>query len=145
MELEKIIEVAKTKECWSRNREYNYGPIEYFRDKIVSSYILKENFSAETFENLLETYEKNVHLVTDWKTLLAHEYIKFDVRVNVTQLICTMSRTFPEVDQRRILLHIGNLIAEDKNKVPFLDHCVLKESIRDLGMTTNELLGIELS
>lgn len=146
MELEEIIEVAKTKENWSASGKYNYAPIRFFEHEVMNQNMLDEKgkFSLKKFDEAFDRYEKNVHRVTDWKTFLTLEYCKFDIRVDVTALICTMKRTFPETSQRSILLHIGTLLAEDKDKVPSLDHRILKESIRKLGMTTNELLGITL-
>ena len=147
MDIEKIIEVAKTKELWSASGNYNYGPMEYFKKEVLNGNVLDENgkISWKKHESLFDLYEKNVHRVTDWKTFLTREYGNFDVYVDVTELICTMNRTFPETSQRSILLHIGKLLVEDECKTPSLDHRVLKDCIREMGMTTYELLGITLT
>ena len=146
--LEEIIAVAKTKEKWSASGKYNYGPIDYLKEQIFSQSCLNEKglFSLKKHEAMFDEYEKNIHRVTDWKTFLTYEYIKFDITVDVTELICTMARTFPETknNQRKVLLHIGKLCAEDKNKNPILNHAILNKSVRDLGMTTYELLGFTL-
>jgi hypothetical protein len=146
--LDEIIAVAKTKEKWSASGKYNYGPIDYLEENILNQSCIDEKglFSLKKYKALFDEYEKNVHRVTDWKTFLTYEYIKFDITVDVTELICTMARTFPETrnNQRKVLLHIGKLCAEDKMKNPVLNHAVLNESVRNLGMSTLQLLGLTL-
>ena len=109
----------------------------------------KEVLYGERGKVNLEEFERCVGEQIDKETYLAYEYMKYDVYVDVTSLLCTMKRVFPDVPQRWVLLKIGKFILEDAKigsyKVPHLNHTVLKKEVRELGLGTYGLLGIELN
>lgn len=94
----KIITEALTKECWSANQKYNYGPIKFLRDKVLYAYgDYKKNF---------ENYEKNIHRVTDAKTFFIYQLCSYDCIVDCTQLVCDMRRTFPKTSFEQVMMWI---------------------------------------
>ena len=109
----------------------------------------KEVLYGERGKVNLEEFERRVGEQIDKETYLAYEYMKYDVYVDVTSLLCTMTRIYPNILQTWVLLKVGEFILEDAKmgsyKVPELNHAVLKESIRKDGLSTYRLLGIELN
>ena len=128
--------------------KYDYSTINNLKSEIFSKSILDENgkISWKKHEALFDEYEKEIGKQVDRETFLAYEYSKFDVHVDVTELLCTMKRIYPETNQRWVLLKVGKFIAEDEKigstKSPVLNHAILAEPIREMGMTTYELLGL---
>lgn len=130
--------------------KYDYSTIKRVESEIFSKSIFDENgkISLKKFEVLFDEYEKEIGKQVDRETYLAYEYSKFDFHVDVTELLCTMKRIYPETNQRWVLLKVGNFLAEDEKngsiKSPILNHAILAKPIREMGMTTYELLGLTL-
>lgn len=97
--LEEIIEVAKTKEKWTINHAWNYGPIKYLYEQVV------DNHADSKFENYmksLDVFEQNVHNVTDAETYFVYEHSKYDIYVDADYMVCIMRRTFPDVSFKTV-------------------------------------------
>ena len=131
---------------------YDYSTINRLKKEIIDTATtnwMRGLISKEEWEESFTKYEKAIGENVDKETFLAHEYSRFDVYVDVTELLCTMQRCFPDADQRWILLKIGKFILADEKlgctKCPRLNHNILKDCIKDLGMSTNELLGLTLA
>lgn len=92
-EISVIIEECKTKEEWSRDGKYNYGPIEH---------LAKSIFSDGTDEAHFKLYYDNLRNVTDAETFFVDEFRRFDIYVDCDQLLYVMSKAFPEVEKATI-------------------------------------------
>ena len=130
---------------------YDYSTIDRLKSEIIDAATTKwmrNQITKEQWEKSFEEYEKAISENVDRETFLAYEYSKFDVYVDVTELLCTMGRCYPKTSQRWVLLKIGKFILEDEKiggtKCPRLNHNVLKDSIKNLGMSTYSLLGLTL-
>ena len=98
--LNEIIAVAKTKEDWSVNHKWNYGPIEYLKEHIVSN---DANTKFADFEKSYDKFWDNVHRVTDAETYFVYEHKSFDIYVDERRMVCIMRRTFPGVSINQVL------------------------------------------
>lgn len=99
MNLEQIIAEAKLQEKWTVNHNFNYGPIDYLKEKVV------DNNASSTWKNYiasLDVYEKNVHKVTDAETFFVYEHCKYDIYVDADYMVCIMRRCFPEVSFKQV-------------------------------------------
>lgn len=88
-----IIETAKTKESWSANRKFNYGPIKYLYEQVVEK--CAPTLSAVT--EAIAEFEKHVHRVTDAETYFVWQHCKYDIYVRSNELIVSMRDAFPDV------------------------------------------------
>lgn len=95
--IERIIREAKTKESWSRDRKYNYGPIEYLHRNLVSHI---NELGITKYLNLLYSNYKEV---TDYETFLASEFKKSDIFVDINSIIISVQRAFPDVQENTII------------------------------------------
>lgn len=93
IDIDNIIKVAKTKESWSANRKYNYGPIAHLEREVFADGADDEHFSM---------FYSNVRNVTDARSFFAREYGRFDIYVRVDDLFYVMERTFPEIPKNVI-------------------------------------------
>ncbi|MBR4276503.1 MAG: hypothetical protein IKQ32_06015 [Prevotella sp.] len=102
--MENIIEIiatAKTKESWSVSGKYNYGPIDYFHDKVLyADHNLQENFAR---------FEQHVHEVTDAHTYMVWLFKDYDIYVDCTQIVCSMQRAFPNVSFEQVMAWIEDV------------------------------------
>ena len=89
----KIIEEAKTKESWSANHKFNYGPIKYLYEQVVEKCAPK----LDVVEKAIAEFEKHVHRVTDAETYFVWQHCKYDLIVNSNYLILDIRHAFPEV------------------------------------------------
>ncbi len=90
--IEEIIATAKTKEKWSANHKFNYGPIDYLNDELVN----KPKGLKATIEGL-EEFKANVHRVTDAETYFVWQHCKYDIEVDADMLVVEMRMAFPDV------------------------------------------------
>ena len=105
MRLERIINEAKTKECWSVSGKFNYGPIKSFELGIFFNGFSKYK---------MDVYYKNLRKVTDAKTYFAYEFLRFDIYVNCGHLFYLMGRAFPEIEKETIFEWISELKGKDQ-------------------------------
>ena len=94
MDINKIIQDAKTKEKWSANHQFNYGPIEHLEKEIFNDGHDGIHFNL---------FYKNVSKVADALTFFAYEFRKYDIYVRITDLFYVFGRTFPEVNEDTIV------------------------------------------
>ena len=82
MDINKIIQDAKTKEKWSANHQFNYGPIEHLEKEIFNDGHDGIHFNL---------FYKNVSKVADALTFFAYEFRKYDIYVRITDLFYGIS------------------------------------------------------
>lgn len=91
--IEEIIATAKTKESWTINHAWNYGPIKYLYEQVVEK--CAPTLSAVT--EAIAEFEKHVHRVADAETYFVWQHCKYDIYVRSNELIVAMRDAFPDV------------------------------------------------
>ena len=97
-----IISVAKTKESWSVNHKWNYGPIEYLHD-----ILLQDATTIKKAEQKWRTFNKNVHRVTDVETFFAWKFKNYDLVVDCGQLYFEVTEAFPGISREQFTKWVG--------------------------------------
>lgn len=95
-DIREIIQQARTKENWSANKRYNYGPIDYLSQKVMSC--SNEIGVGKT----LSLFYKHVKDVTDAKTFFAYVFKDFDIYVNHSDVVYPVKNAFPDIEIRTI-------------------------------------------
>ena len=93
-ELKNIITAAKSCECWSQNRKYNYGPLDFLQRNVL--------YAEGDFKRNLRLYRKLIRFVTDAHTWFIYCYIGYDYHVDCEMLICEVQRVYPEISRQAI-------------------------------------------
>lgn len=91
--IEEIIATAKTKESWSVNHKFNYGPIDYLYEHVVQ----KCASGLDAITKAITEFEQHVHRVTDAETYFVWQHRKYDLIVRSNELVIAMRDAFPAV------------------------------------------------